>query len=781
MTSDENMEHADPLPLLPLEPNLDDDDDDDSFFNPMPQLQRYDGGDAPEVQTTQPVEPFPPNLLTNQGDLHRVSPEKEVYGSVSSPVSKKILKPVRRTTPSSFSKRKLKQSDTPKISKHFHKIDTKRDSNKCASDLMGVTDRLKDDTGSPNQPHMDFEGQNSKTKATEASKIVKTNEGTGLTREPKKLISPKKRSKELDCTPKRRKVAESIEHSADAASMTDAEVLSLEESSTEKVQRWLETHADSRPVDSTGCYNDTNNNTPKKAKRKLVSSALESPKKSATSTPSRKSTRHRPKKFSAIEGYDLNISKSDRGQHATKQTSTSEYDSLGSGTLSSSKSPRVKSTKVKLSKITQDTPKNPAIERKSPAKRMETSNVKNNTISSSTGDDQNTGHKMLVISPVKSKKVKVAKMTEETHKNAAIEIKSPEKRVEISNVEINAIGSSAGNDQNTGHKMLTTSPMKRKRGRSKKTYLPEFGSVTESEGESIASGKKPCKRQNAPKFTKITKVSNDETIPSGNSERKPQKVPKDIIISTKQKVQEYKKKQDIASLSSDHSECENARKPPKLPKVRKMKPKRPRTTPRKEKHGTVRETGEYTPTDDGKKRKRTFIEEISNEESQPFGIINRTKQTRLTLGDFRGFDEQIARAKGKKSGRGRGKRSIATGQQRVDVLLSRKSNMGNENDATVSGEENQSKADSISVLSDDSEEPLPKSEFKSEAKYNAYLEELSLRKALELQQKFRMEDKLRFTAFRFKGSEDEYSLRKKKSVKEGSSELAPRQRRSHRK
>ena len=79
------------MPLLPLEPNLDDDDDDDddSIFNPVPQLQRCDDGDTPEVQTTQPVEPFPP---------HMISFAKEVHASVSSPVSKKVLKPVQRTT-----------------------------------------------------------------------------------------------------------------------------------------------------------------------------------------------------------------------------------------------------------------------------------------------------------------------------------------------------------------------------------------------------------------------------------------------------------------------------------------------------------------------------------------------------------------------------------------------------------------------------------------------------------------------------------------------------------
>ena len=39
--------------------NLDNNDDDDSIFNHVPQLQRSDGGDAPEVQNTEPVEPFP--------------------------------------------------------------------------------------------------------------------------------------------------------------------------------------------------------------------------------------------------------------------------------------------------------------------------------------------------------------------------------------------------------------------------------------------------------------------------------------------------------------------------------------------------------------------------------------------------------------------------------------------------------------------------------------------------------------------------------------------------
>ena len=56
------------------------DDDNNNIFNPVLHLQRYDDGDAPQVQSTQPVELF--------------SPAKEVYVSVSSPVPKKVLKPV---------------------------------------------------------------------------------------------------------------------------------------------------------------------------------------------------------------------------------------------------------------------------------------------------------------------------------------------------------------------------------------------------------------------------------------------------------------------------------------------------------------------------------------------------------------------------------------------------------------------------------------------------------------------------------------------------------------
>ena len=53
-------------------------------------------------------------------------------------------------------KKVAESNRTPKINKHFHVIRNSNErftdgENKCTSDFVGVTNRLKDDTGSPNQ------------------------------------------------------------------------------------------------------------------------------------------------------------------------------------------------------------------------------------------------------------------------------------------------------------------------------------------------------------------------------------------------------------------------------------------------------------------------------------------------------------------------------------------------------------------------------------------------------------------------------------------------------
>ena len=74
-------------------------------------------------------------------------------------------------------------------------------------------------------------------------------------------------------------------------------------------------------------------------------------------------------------------------------------------------------------------------------------------------------------------------------------------------------------------------------------------------------------------------------------------------------------------------------------------------------------------------------------------------------------------------------------------------------------------------------EYLDRSPFNSEADYLKYQEELDRKIALKIAQEYEMEEKLKLTAFRFKGSEGEYSLRKK-STSEVTSE-PPSTRRSN--
>ena len=61
-----------------------------------------------------------------------------------------------------------KLSQAPKLKKTLHKIDlnSPRDSNKCTSDLVCVTDRLKHNMESSNQLQADPEVQNTKTQVT---------------------------------------------------------------------------------------------------------------------------------------------------------------------------------------------------------------------------------------------------------------------------------------------------------------------------------------------------------------------------------------------------------------------------------------------------------------------------------------------------------------------------------------------------------------------------------------------------------------------------------------
>ena len=70
-------------------------------ISPPKKVQRYDDGYAPEVQSTQPVEQllhFSCIILSWAWWSYRSSEVAEMHAIVSSPVSKKVLKHVQRTT-----------------------------------------------------------------------------------------------------------------------------------------------------------------------------------------------------------------------------------------------------------------------------------------------------------------------------------------------------------------------------------------------------------------------------------------------------------------------------------------------------------------------------------------------------------------------------------------------------------------------------------------------------------------------------------------------------------
>ena len=182
---------------------------------------------------------------------------------------------------------------------------------------------------------------------------------------------------------------------------------------------------------------------------------------------------------------------------------------------------------------------------------------------------------------------------------------------------------------------------------------------------------------------------------------------------------------------------------------------------------------EYTPTDDGKKRKVTCIERSENESHS---LMKRMKQSRLNFQDtVKNDGSKLVRRGGKTN---RGKKSIPLRQQRVDTLMNKR--MSNDDESTCSlpvsaDRECESESD-LSVIS----ERRDRSEFATESAYKSYIEEQDRLYAERLNREYQMEEKLKLTAFRFKGSENAYSFRKKSTAASESEKTVETVKRSQR-
>ena len=125
---------------------------------------------------------------------------------------------------------------------------------------------------------------------------------------------------------------------------------------------------------------------------------------------------------------------------------------------------------------------------------------------------------------------------------------------------------------------------------------------------------------------------------------------------------------------------------------------------------------EYTPTDDGKKKKVTCIE---RSEDESHSLIKRMKQSRFN------FDDTVKNKGSKLAGRGgknnRGKKSMVLRQQRVDTFMHKQNSNDDESTCTLpSAADTECESEcSLSIVS----ERRDQSEFATDSAYRAYVEE----------------------------------------------------------
>ncbi len=330
-----------------------------------------------------------------------------------------------------------------------------------------------------------------------------------------------------------------------------------------------------------------------------------------------------------------------------------------------------------------------------------------------------------------------------------------------------------------------TEKAKKKRGRPKKLPSKPVADVSDSEslGSAVSPVKTPKKRgrkkkteepittppstSKNPRKRLKSEEHNENELDSGYEEPPPKKVKK--IGSSKDVL--------LEKPLSNTMEVK--------PDVKAVTPKKPskKATPVKTRKGKAKDEGhkmlEYTPTGEGKKlvKKRGAIIGRHGEGIVVDEPVHRKKrQTKLNfkpaIDDNKDsdFEEPIVLPKKNKSptkASSRGKKKKATGkkilkgQQKLDVMVSK---MSGKPDC-----DKRSDASSVSKLSVDfsqtslSSEPLDRSHFNTQADFNKYMEERDLMLALKLQQDFDHEERFHLTAIRSKGSEGEYSFRKKAS------------------
>ena len=756
-TNSPNFVEKSPVPLLPLVPNLDEDDDDD-YFNPMPQLERYDRGDTTEITNLQ-SNYQPPNLVTSPPascPIQVVNVERQKSRIIS-----KRNKSKQKAKPCYGWKRGTDSSKTPKISKHFRTLasNTLSESenitegeNKCTSDLVGVTDRLKDDTGSPSQPQFEVEKRVQVFKAHNRSPAKKDKESETMPSKYQKkkaksnISSDRNMASTLDIS--LGNVDEILNNDAEEAGSTlkFKDHGRTEESCDEKVSRWFRTHNDSETHNdnetigslkvtprgespkrnsNTEC-SDTNNNTPTKAE--WTSSQIVS--KIATGTPSKRlltptrsrSTRCKPKKFFDVEGHDWSSNASSPVRKKVRKI----YNTGQNQGTSSDQS--IKSDN-ELTNVTGDSL--PGRKRKKAAKQKWDSEFSE--------EEENKKYRLTAIRK-RGRPSKFLKCEGEQKSNVKRDPCDVTELQKGKKPKPCQLRSTKNTLESSDYESETTSTEKREA----------------VEAESTDSLLRSPHRLEKLDQKDSTKGNGNSLLEMPGCERKVKRQ----LATCLNKQKEKKKIELVVDIhhnpDSKSHEPGNKERKAACPGTKNTRSANVKSSPISRKENSREE---YTPTDDGKKRKITCINRSVDESGS---LIKRMRQSRLTFQD-------TAKNEGSKPVRRRGKGSTCRdkkrtmlGQQRIDALINKRNSNDDESTCSLPPAAD-TECESISDLSVISER-RDRSEFATEAAYKAYLEEQDRLYAERLNKEYEMEEKLKLTAFRFKGSEGAYSFRRKKST-----------------
>ena len=698
-----------PAPLLPLEPNLDEDDGDPIFFNTMPLLTRYDSGDPPAKANC------PLDIVLNKKPIEgNVKAAATTMGSseqncVSMKPTSQVASP--KSPPAGKRKRKNLSKDHA-VGAAIHRRFQKSDGPALDGPYISPTNCTGDREGAIDRVKDDTGSLVNEAGLTKQllTKAAKKSHKTTVNAVQKTFAHTSK----LQETNREERLAQKGKTKTKKfGSPSKSHHPQVEVSSQEKVERWLNTNDKT----DTGRFLDVDAEVSFGRKgsefQHTKDNSVKSPKHSHNLPSSQvtMSSKSAPSKKSSAR------SKSSRVKIPKKYFSIEAYENNPSGLA-----------EMELHDVTHvgdnvqngydvDTDGSSALGL-SPKKKKKFPSTDPSC------DDMDTDLSSALGSPRKKKTPRSTKLCKAGAEN--------ETRATLEGSGQNLEASQSDNESKLKRRM------KKKRIRSVAANSASeqdarFSCLSDASEQSEAKTAQKAKQSNVSQGKRKRTWSDFSSEPSDHEGGAPER-----------KNQAVKRKLNATSATGIDSGCHE------LQQLQQQA--NHDATPTKT-LSPVRE--EFTPTDHGKQPRTQGPQE---ENGPPAMKRPKTKQTKLNFGaKSSGNKEEVQTTKLKrKSGKDPPKKGLAAGQQRLDVMMGRQNARG--------GEASVAASDSVSVPSAVSEQ-LDRSHFDTDAEYQEYQDRLFAEK---MQREFELEMKFALSAIRCKGSEGEYSLRRRKATEPSS-------------